>query len=148
MPNDFFHACAAPPRNSAAELLIGEILKNFVVCVQLLHNLCLYLYCLCPSSSCIIFVCICIFCLQLLHILCCSQCPTGRVFQYRIGSGRVLDKIPGSGTGSGRVGVSKYMIGYFQVSFLLSGIPGYVGYFRVFPGVSGICGYFRVYMGI
>ena len=26
-----------------------------------------------------------------------GQCPAGRVFQYRVGSGRVLDKIPGSG---------------------------------------------------
>ena len=71
------------------------------------------------------------------------QCPAGRVFQYRVGSGRVLDKIPGSGSGSGRVGVSKYTIGYFRVSFLLSGIPGYIGYFRVFPGISGYVGYFR-----
>ena len=59
------------------------------------------------------------------------QCPAGRVFQYRVGSGRVLDKIPGSGSGSGRVGVSKYTIGYFRVSFFLSGISGYVGYFGV-----------------
>ena len=61
-----------------------------------------------------------------------AQCPAGRVFQYRVGSGRVLDKILGSGSGSGRVGVSKYTIGYFQVSFFLSGISryfGYVGYF-------------------
>ena len=72
----------------------------------------------------------------------------GRVFQYRVGSGRVLDKIPGSGSGSGRVGVSKYTIGYFRVSFLLSGISGYVGYFRVFPGMSGIYGYLRIFPGI
>ena len=70
------------------------------------------------------------------------QCPAGRVFQYRVGSGRVLDKIPGSGSGSGRVGVLKNTIGYFRVSFFLSGISGYVGYFRVF---SGIFGYFWVY---
>ena len=63
-----------------------------------------------------------------------GQCPAGRVFQYRVGSGRVLDKIPGSGSGSGRVGVSKYTIGFFRVSFLLSGISKYVGYFRVFLG--------------
>ena len=56
-----------------------------------------------------------------------EQCPAGRVFQYRVGSGRVLDKIPGSGSGSGRVGVSKNMIGYFRVSFFLSGISGYFG---------------------
>ena len=58
----------------------------------------------------------------------------GRVFQYRVGSGRVLEKIPGSGSGSGRVGVLKYTIGYFRVSFLLSGISGYSW---VFPGISG-----------
>ena len=63
------------------------------------------------------------------------QCPAGRVFQYWVGSGRVLDKIPGIGSGSGRVGVSKYTIGYFRVSFLLSGISGYVGYFQVFLGL-------------
>ena len=63
-----------------------------------------------------------------------NQCQAGRVSQYRVGSGRVLDKIPGSGSGSGRVGRSKNMIGYFRVSFLLSGISGYVGYFRVFLG--------------
>ena len=74
-----------------------------------------------------------------------EQCPVGRVFQYRVGSGRVLDKIPGSGSGSGRVGVSKYMIGYFRVSFLLLGISGYFGYFRVFRVFLGIFGYFWVY---
>ena len=63
-----------------------------------------------------------------------------RVGFFNIGSGRVLDKIPGSGSGSGRVGVSKNMIGYFRVPFLLSGISGYFGYFRVcrvFLGISG-----------
>ena len=64
-----------------------------------------------------------------------KQCPAGRVFQHRVGSGRVLDKIPGSGSGSGRVGVSKNTIGYFRVSFLLSGIFGYVGYVWVFLGL-------------
>ena len=64
-----------------------------------------------------------------------EQCPAGRVFQYRVGSGRVLDKIPGSGSGSGRVGVSKNTIGYFGISFLLSGMSGYFGYFRVFLGL-------------
>ena len=44
---------------------------------------------------------------------------------FTIGSGRVLEKIPGSGSGSSRVGVLQYMIGYFRVSFLLSGISGY-----------------------
>ena len=77
-----------------------------------------------------------------------KQCSAGRVFQYRVGSGRVLDKIPGSGSGSGRVGVSENTIGYFRVSFLLSGISGYFGYFRVFPGMSGIFGYFWVYLYI
>ena len=57
-----------------------------------------------------------------------------RVGFFNIGSGRVLDKIPGSGSGSGRVGVLKYTIGYFRVSFLLSGISGYSW---VFPGISG-----------
>ena len=67
-----------------------------------------------------------------------KQCPAGRVFQYRVRSGWVLGKIPGSGSGSGRVGVSKNMIGYFRVSFFLSGIlgiSGYVGYFQVFKGL-------------
>ena len=68
----------------------------------------------------------------------------GRVFQYRIGSGRVLHKIPGSGSGSGRVGVSKYMMAYFRVSFTL----GYFRVCRVFSGISGYVGYFRVYTGI
>ena len=82
-----------------------------------------------------------------------SQCPAGRVFQHRVGSARVLDKIPGSGSGSGQVGVSKNTIGYFRVSFFLSGISGYFGYFRVcwvFSGISGfthICyGYFLTLM--
>ena len=48
-------------------------------------------------------------------------------FQYWVGSGQVLDKILGSGSGSGRVGVSKNTIGYFRVSFLLSGISGISG---------------------
>ena len=58
-----------------------------------------------------------------------------RVGFFNIGSGRVVDKIPGSGSGSGRVGVSKYTIGYFWVSFLLSGISRYVVYFRVLWGI-------------
>ena len=61
-----------------------------------------------------------------------------RVGFFNIGAGRVLDKIPGIGSGSGWVGVSKYAIGYFRVSLLLSGIFGYFGYF----------GYFRVFLGI
>ena len=81
-------------------------------------------------------------------IECHLQCPVGRVFQYRVGSGGVLDKIPGSGSGSGRVGVSKNTIGYFRVSFLHSSISGCFGYFPVFPGMSGIFGYFWVYIYI
>ena len=46
-----------------------------------------------------------------------------------------MDKIPGSRSGSGRVGVSKNTIRYFRVSFLLSGISGYVRYFQVFLGL-------------
>ena len=79
------------------------------------------------------------------------QCPAGRVFQHRVGSGRVLDKISGSGSGSGRVGVLKFTIGYFRVSFLLSGISGYFGYFRVFwvfLGMSCIFGYFWIFLYI
>ena len=74
-----------------------------------------------------------------------GQCPAGRVFQYQVGSGQVLDKIPGSGSGSGRVGELKYMIGYFRVSFLLSGISGYFGYFRVCRVFSGISGFTHIY---
>ena len=57
---------------------------------------------------------------------------------FNIGSGRVLNKIPGSGSGLGRVGVLKYTIGYFWVSFLLSGISG----------ISGYGGYFWVFLGL
>ena len=60
-----------------------------------------------------------------------------RVGFFNIGSGRVLDKIPGSGSGSGRVGVSKNTIRYFRVSFFLSGISGYFRVCRVFSGISG-----------
>ena len=54
---------------------------------------------------------------------------------FNIGLGRVLDKIPGSGSGWGRVGASKIMIGYFRVFF----------YFRVFPDMSGISGFTHIY---
>ena len=50
----------------------------------------------------------------------CDQCPAGRVFQYR-----VLNKIPGSGSGSGRVRVSKNMIRYFRVCRVFLGLPIY-----------------------
>ena len=76
-----------------------------------------------------------------------QQCPAGRVFQYWVGSGRVLYKIPGSGSGSGRVWVSKYTIGYFQVSLLLSGISGFFGYFRVCRVFWGISGFTHIYLG-
>ena len=66
-----------------------------------------------------------------------DSCSAQRVGFFNIGSGRVLDKIPGSGSGSGRVGVLKNTIGYFRVSFLLSGISGYVGYLWVFQGIYG-----------
>ena len=68
-----------------------------------------------------------------------------RVGFFNIGSGRVVDKIPGSGSGSGRVGVSKNTIGYIRVSFLLSGISGYFGYFRVCRVFSGISGFTHIY---
>ena len=73
------------------------------------------------------------------------QCPAGRVFQYRVGSGRVLNKIPGSGSGSGRVRVSKNTNRYFRVSFFLSGISGYFGYFRVCRVFLGISGFTHIY---
>ena len=73
------------------------------------------------------------------------QCPAGRFFQDRVGSGQVLGKIPGSGPGSGRVGVSENTIGYFQVPFLLSGISGYLGYFRVCQVFSGISWFTHIY---
>ena len=60
-----------------------------------------------------------------------NQCPAGRVFQYRVGSGQVVDKISGSRSGSGRVGVSKYTIGISRYLFTFR----YVGYFRVFLGL-------------
>ena len=65
-----------------------------------------------------------------------------RVGFFNIGLGRVLEKIPGSGSGSGRVGVLKYTIKYFRVSFLPSGISGYSLVF------SGISRYFQVFLDI
>ena len=50
-----------------------------------------------------------------------------------IRSDRVLDKIPGSRLGSGRVGVSKYTIGYFRVFWVFQGILGIFGYVWVYP---------------
>ena len=69
-----------------------------------------------------------------------AQCPAGRVFQYRVGSGRVLDTIPGSGFGSGR-SVEIYDWVFPGIFFTL----GYFRVFRVFPGMSCIFGYFWVY---
>ena len=66
------------------------------------------------------------------------QCPTGRVFQYQVGSGRVLEKILSSRSGSGGVGELKYTIRHSQASFLLSGSSGYSW---LFPGISGFIGY-------
>ena len=86
-------------------------------------------------------------CIERTHFFSSKQCPAGRVFQYRVGSGRVLDKIPGSGSGSGRVGVSKNRIGYFRVSFFLSGISGYFRYFRVCWVFLGISGFTYIYKG-
>ena len=68
-----------------------------------------------------------------------------RVGFFSIGSGGVLNKIPGSGSGSGRVRVSKNTIGYFRVSFFLSGISGYFGYFRVCRVFLGISGFTHIY---
>ena len=53
-----------------------------------------------------------------------------RVGFFNIGSGRVLDEIPGSRSGSGRGGVLKYS----------SGIFGYLFYSRVTPGIPSISG--------
>ena len=63
-----------------------------------------------------------------------------RVGFFNIGSGRVLDKIPGSGSGSGQVGVSKYTIGLF------SGIFFTFGYFRVFRVFLGLPIYTKVFL--
>ena len=82
---------------------------------------------------------------QVFNFFARHQCPAGGVFQYQVGSGRVLDKIPGSGSASGQVGVSKNMIGYFQVSCFLSGISGYFGCFRICQVFSGISGFTHIY---
>ena len=60
-----------------------------------------------------------------------------RVGFFNIGSGRVLEKIAGSGSGSGWVGVSKYTIGYFRVSFFSQVFPGILG-------MSGISGFTHI----
>ena len=54
-----------------------------------------------------------------------------RVGFFNIGSGRVLEKIPGSGSGSGRgVGGLKYTTGDF--CWVFPGISGYIGYHLFF----------------
>ena len=59
-------------------------------------------------------------------------------FLYQTGSGRVLKEMSGSRRvqagykGCWSVEVFKYSVGYCRVPYLLSGISGYVGYFRVF----------------
>ena len=77
------------------------------------------------------------------HLVVCSA---QRVGFFNIGSGRVLDKIPGSGFGSGRVGVSKNTMGYFRVSFLLPGILGISGYVRYFRFFLGLPIYTKVFV--
>ena len=59
----------------------------------------------------------------------CLPTSAQRVGFFNIGSGRVWDKLPGSGSGSGREGVLKYTIRYFWVSILILGIPGFLGFF-------------------
>ena len=61
-----------------------------------------------------------------------------RVGFFNIGSGRVLDKIPGSGSGRS---VEKYDRIFPGIFFSF----GYFRVFRVFPGMSGIFRYFWVY---
>ena len=63
----------------------------------------------------------------------CLQCPTRRVFSI---SGQVLERIPGSRSGSGWAGVLNYSIGYFLVLYLRSGISGYYGYYLSFGGIE------------
>ena len=61
-------------------------------------------------------------------------CSAQQVGFFNIGSGRIVNKIPGSGSGSGWVGVSKYTIGYFRVCrvfWVFLGIYGFI------PDVSG-----------
>ena len=63
-----------------------------------------------------------------------------RVGFFNIGSGRVVDKIPGSGSGRS---VEKYDrvfpgIFFFRVFPGISGISGYVGYFWVYPYILAL----------
>ena len=66
----------------------------------------------------------------LLRLLLCPSGSAQRVGFFIIRSGRVMEKIPGSGSGSGRVGVLKYPLAIF----------GYLFYSRVIPGITGISG--------
>ena len=56
------------------------------------------------------------FCASPVTIYCSSAQWVGL---FKIGSGRVQEKILGSGSASGRVGVLNYKIGYFRVISLL-----------------------------
>ena len=53
-----------------------------------------------------------------------DQGPTGRVFSISGGFGSGIEKKVGYRAGSDRVLVLKYSIGYFRVSYFLSGISG------------------------
>ena len=57
----------------------------------------------------------------------CVRSSAQRVGFFNVGSGRVLEKIPGSGSGLGRVGVLKNTIGYLFYSRVIPGIPGIFG---------------------
>ena len=70
------------------------------------------------------------------------QSSAQQVGFFSIGSGRVLNKIPGSGSGSGK-SVEKYDRVFPGIFFSF----GYFRVFRVFPGMSGIFGYFGVFLG-
>ena len=61
-----------------------------------------------------------------------KQCPAGRVFQNRVGSGRVLDKILGSGSGSGRLRSILGLLSSSRVMCWMGQMDGMVwdGYYR------------------
>ena len=67
----------------------------------------------------------------------CVRSSAQRVGFFNIGLGRVMEKILGSGSGLGRVGVLNSTIEYSRVSFLLSAFPGISGY----SSISGYIGY-------
>ena len=58
---------------------------------------------------------------------------------------RILEKNTGWRVGFGSGRSVENMIGYFRVSFFLSGISGYFGYFRVCRVFSGISGFTHIY---